>query len=88
MHRMYYVFGHKNKLSEQAQKYIKSREKFGMTLIQEDGYVRLANKVELCRLQGFPDNYCDILNLKEAASVLGDGWTLPMIEHILSFWIK
>ena len=88
MHRMYYMFGHKNKLSEQAQRYIKSRVKFGMTLIQEDGYVRLANKVELCRLQGFPDNYCDILNLKEAASVLGDGWTLPMIEHILSFWIK
>ena len=86
MHRMYYSFGHKDKLSEKAQKYIRDREKFGNTIIYEDGYLRLANKIELCRLQGFPDNYCDILNLQQAASVLGDGWTLPVIEHILSFY--
>lgn len=85
MHRMYYSFGHKDKKSPEAQAYIKNREKFGNTIIYEDGYMRLANKVELCRLQGFPDNYCDILSLKEAASLLGDGWTLPIIEHILSF---
>lgn len=47
--------------------------------------VRPLTKVELCRLQGFPDNYCDILTRKEAASLLGDGWTLPVIEHIFSF---
>lgn len=85
MHRMYYSFGHKDKLSPKAQEYIRNREKFGNTIIYEDGYLRLANKIELCRLQGFPDNYCDILSLPQAASVLGDGWTLPMIEHILSF---
>ena len=85
MHRMYYMFGHKDKQSEKAQKYVKSREKFGNTLIQEDGYVRLANKIECCRLQGFSDDYCDILNLQQAASLLGDGWTLPIIEHILSY---
>lgn len=85
MHRMYYSFGHKDKLSPKAQEYILNREKFGNTIIYEDGYLRLANKIELCRLQGFPDNYCDILSLQQAASVLGDGWTLPMIEHILSF---
>jgi site-specific DNA-cytosine methylase len=86
MHRMYYSFGHKDKLSEKAQRYIKSREKFGSTIIYEDGYLRLANKVELCRLQGFPDDYCDILNLQQTGSLLGDGWTLPIIEHILSFY--
>ena len=86
MHRMYYSFGHKDKLSEKAQKYIRDREKFGNTIIYEDGYLRLANKIELCRLQGFPDDYCDILNLQQTASVLGDGWTLPIIEHILSFY--
>ncbi|MEN9448149.1 MAG: hypothetical protein RJA25_1439, partial [Bacteroidota bacterium] len=48
--------------------------------------VRILNKTELCRLQGFPDNYCDILTRNKAASLLGDGWTLPMIEHILSFY--
>jgi hypothetical protein len=46
----------------------------------------MANKIELCRLQGFPDDYCEILNLQQTASLLGDGWTLPMIEHILSFY--
>jgi site-specific DNA-cytosine methylase len=47
--------------------------------------VRILNKIELCRLQGFPDNYCDILTRNKAASLLGDGWTLPVIEHIFSF---
>ena len=85
MHRMYYSFGHKDKRSEKAQNYILKREKFGVTIIYEDGFIRLANKVELCRLQGFPDNYCDILNLQKSASLLGDGWTLPVITHILSY---
>jgi hypothetical protein len=39
----------------------------------------------MCRLQGFPDNYCDILSDRKAGSLLGDGWTLPVIEHIFSF---
>jgi hypothetical protein len=46
---------------------------------------RLLNKIEMCRLQGFPDNYCDIITTKHAGSLLGDGWTLPIIEHIFSF---
>lgn len=48
--------------------------------------VRILTKIEMCRLQGFPDDYCNILKRNEAASLLGDGWTLPIIEHILSFW--
>ena len=51
----------------------------------KDGIVRTVNKVEMCRLQGFPDDYCDILNDRKAGSLLGDGWTLPIIIHILSF---
>jgi site-specific DNA-cytosine methylase len=47
--------------------------------------VRILNKIELCRLQGFPDDYCDILSRNKAASLLGDGWTLPIIEHIFKF---
>jgi len=39
----------------------------------------------MCRLQGFPDDYCDILNEEKAHSLLGDGWTLPIIEHIFNF---
>jgi DNA (cytosine-5)-methyltransferase 3A len=51
----------------------------------KDGIVRIVNKVEMCRLQGFPDDYCDILSTSKAGSLLGDGWTLPIIEHIFSF---
>jgi DNA (cytosine-5)-methyltransferase 3A len=51
----------------------------------KDGIVRTVNKIEMCRLQGFPDNYCDILTTAKAGLLLGDGWTLPVIEHIFSF---
>ena len=55
-------------------------------LIQTDeGLLRTVSIVEMCRLQGFPDNYCYILSKSRSASLLGDGWTLPIIEHILSF---
>jgi DNA-cytosine methyltransferase len=54
----------------------------------EDKIVRTVNKIEMCRLQGFPDNYCDILTTAKAGSLLGDGWTLPIIEHILSYMIQ
>jgi site-specific DNA-cytosine methylase len=47
--------------------------------------IRVLNKIELCRLQGFPDDYCDILSRNDAASLLGDGWTLPIVEHFFSF---
>jgi DNA-cytosine methyltransferase len=56
-----------------------------ITLIKENEKVRTVNKIEMCRLQGFPDNYCDILSTKKAGSLLGDGWTLPIIEHIFKF---
>ena len=70
-----------------SQRYLKHRnETTGMlTLIHKDGIVRTVNKIEMCRLQGFPDDYCDILSTAKAGSLLGDGWTLPIIEHIFSF---
>jgi len=70
-----------------SQRYLHHKnETTGMlTLIHKDGIVRTVNKVEMCRLQGFPDDYCDILTTAKAGSLLGDGWTLPVIEHIFSF---
>ena len=56
-----------------------------INIIYEDELVRTVNKIEMCRLQGFPDDYCDILTTAKAGSLLGDGWTLPIIEHIFSF---
>jgi hypothetical protein len=70
-----------------SQRYLKHRnETTGMiTLIQENEIVRTVNKIEMCRLQGFPDDYCDILTTAKAGSLLGDGWTLPVIEHIFKY---
>jgi len=50
--------------------------------------VRTYNKIEMCRLQGFKDNYCETISEAKAASLLGDGWTLPIVEHIFSFMNK
>lgn len=47
--------------------------------------IRTLTQTELERLQGFPDGFTSILTRNQAASLLGDGWTLPMIEHIISF---
>jgi DNA (cytosine-5)-methyltransferase 3A len=51
----------------------------------KDGIVRTVNQVEMERLQGFPDGYTCILSKSKAGSLLGDGWTLPVIEHIFKF---
>jgi site-specific DNA-cytosine methylase len=71
--------------SERWQNYLKKRPQSMVILINEGDLLRLPNKIEMCRLQGFPDNYCDILSDEKAGSLLGDGWTLPIIEHIFSF---
>lgn len=57
-----------------------------ITLICDKEKFRTCNKVEMCRLQGFQDNYCDIISDTKAGSLLGDGWTLPVIIHILQFY--
>jgi len=80
-------FCYTDEFSDNAQRFLRTREKFGVIVIHLDnGLMRTVNKTEMCRLQGFPDDYCDILNEDKAQSLLGDGWTLPMIEHILSFY--
>lgn len=56
-----------------------------ITLIYEGDIVRVVNKIEMCRLQGFPDDYCDIIDTHKAGSLLGDGWTLPIVEHFFTF---
>ena len=78
-------FCYKDEKSKEAQHYLINKEKFGVLLIYEKEYIRTVNKIEMCRLQGFPDDYCDILTTAKAGSLLGDGWTLPIIEHIFNF---
>jgi DNA (cytosine-5)-methyltransferase 3A len=51
----------------------------------QDGDIRYFTQTELERLQGFEDGYTSILTRNQSACLLGDGWTLPIIEHIFSF---
>jgi len=76
-----------NQCHSNTQEYLRHRnETTGMiTLIHKDGIVRTVNQIEMERLQGFPDGYTSILSKAKAGSLLGDGWTLPIIEHIFSF---
>ena len=74
-----------NKYQKNFQGNIVKRPKGMVTIITDNNGYRLVNKVEMCRLQGFPDDWCDILSYRDAGSLLGDGWTLPIIEHIFSF---
>ena len=76
----------KNNEDERGQRRLKRRfDKVFLSLVCDESKYRLHTQTELERLQGFPDGYTSILSYNQAASVLGDGWTLPVIEHILSF---
>ena len=46
--------------------------------------IRYLWKEERARLQGVPEQYVACMSEKEAADLLGDGWTVPVIAHILS----
>lgn len=63
----------------------KNKGLLNLIFLDQNNSFRLLNKIELCRLQGFPDNYCNILSRNKAASLLGDGWTLPIIEHFFKY---
>lgn len=59
----------------------------GQEIYYNNGYyLRKLTQIELERLQGFIDGYTSILSYNQSSSLLGDGWTLPVIEHILSFY--
>jgi len=47
--------------------------------------VRYFYQSELEKLQTVPTNYTEILNRNESAGLIGDGWTVDVIAHILSF---
>ena len=51
--------------------------------VKPNEIARLMTKVELCRMQGFPDDYVDILNYNDAHHAIGNAFTLPVIKNIL-----
>lgn len=62
----------------------KEIEKTGITSDVYNG-VRYLNQSELERLQTVPVGYTKSLTRNQAAGLLGDGWTVDVIAHILSF---
>lgn len=50
----------------------------------DDSSVRYMNQTELERCQTVPEGYTKCLTRNEAADVLGDGWTVDVIAHILT----
>lgn len=41
-----------------------------------------SHKYERARLQTVPEKYVECMSEKEAADLLGDGWTVDVIAHI------
>lgn len=48
-----------------------------------DNSIRYLNQTELERCQTVPEGYTKCLTRNEAANVLGDGWTVDVIVHII-----
>lgn len=44
---------------------------------------RKLSVVECCRLQGVPDDYFKVSSNSQAYKMLGNGWTTPVIAHLL-----
>ena len=53
--------------------------------IFQNNRCRKLTPMEYERLQTLPDNYTEGLSMSQRYNVLGDGWTVDIIAHILSF---
>lgn len=54
-------------------------------LIAYNGFCRFLTRRELELAQTLPKGYCDNLSFNQVQDVTGDGWTVDVISHILSF---
>jgi site-specific DNA-cytosine methylase len=59
-------------------------KKWNENYIFRDGKYRYLSIRELERLQTLPEGYCDGLTYDEAYDVIGDGWTVDIVAHILN----
>lgn len=60
-------------------------KKWNENYLLKDGVYRYLSRTELEKLQTLPIGYTKILNYDEAYDCIGDGWTVDVISHILSF---
>jgi len=58
-------------------------------VFSEEKYsIRKLIPIECERLQGLPDNYTEGVSNTQRYKMLGNGFTIPVISHILSFFLK
>ena len=64
----------------------RSKKGFLTVVFEEKGNpnsVRLFTQTELERLQTVPEGYTSCVTYQEAADVIGDGWNVETVKHIL-----
>jgi len=59
-----------------------AQDKHGVLI---EGYIRKLTPIECERLQTVPDNYSVIVSNSQRYKMLGNGWTVDVIAHILSY---
>jgi DNA (cytosine-5)-methyltransferase 3A len=55
------------------------------SLLGNNTQIRRLTPIECERLQGLPDNYTSGVSNSQRYKMLGNGWTIDVIAHILSF---
>ncbi len=60
--------------------YISAQDKHGILI---EGYIRKLTPIECERLQTVPDNYTNHVSNSQRYKMLGNGWTVDVITHIL-----
>lgn len=60
-------------------------KKWNENYLFKDGIYRHLSIGELERLQTLPENYCEGLSYEAAVDLIGDGWTIDIIVHILKY---
>jgi DNA-cytosine methyltransferase len=55
----------------------------GNLIALEEGYLRFINPIECERLQTLPDNYTEGVSNTQRYKMLGNGWTVEVIAHLL-----
>ena len=53
-----------------------------MSGVMDNGNIRMLTPVEYERLQNVPDNYSSVASNTQRYKMLGNGWTVGVIEHI------
>ena len=54
-------------------------------LVRNNNGVRFANVTECERLQTVPEGYTKTVSKTQAYKMLGNGWTVDVVAHLLSF---